>query len=341
MPGNRRSNRENGQLSIDFVIGFTIFIIAFIFVSTMISGLLINIHSREIDYDAVAYRTSVVLVEDPGEPSDWNLLDLTIPEERDNLTRLGLGIARNNPGILRESKIEKFFNPDTTGTCNDPSRLCYPSDYSQRLIFGDYPYNFNITLNELEDNGKPWKIGEEYPDNTGYIRRVVNIKRPGYAEIQYSQLPAQKQYPTITIDMNLQKLYIPDPTSPSIDPAYQIDLIYEEFWVNLTGFPSGIQLEKAPELYDGPTKVEYGTESPTIKVFIDNISIQYYPVPLTDHTGILIEEGFLKSKQFHEASKLDLNLTFNESVSNGTPIELKDIANPCPLTPGIMEIRIW
>jgi len=108
MPGNRKKNHETGQLSIDFVIGFTIFMIAFIFVSTMISGLLINIHTREIDYDAVAYRTGVVLVEDPGEPSEWNLLDLAIQEERDNLKRLGLGIARNNPGILMESKIEKF-----------------------------------------------------------------------------------------------------------------------------------------------------------------------------------------------------------------------------------------
>jgi len=175
MPGNRKTNHETGQLSIDFVIGFTIFMIAFIFVSTMISGLLINIHTREIDYDAVAYRTSVILVEDPGEPSDWNLLDLTKQDERNNLKRLGLGIARNNPGILKESKIEKFFDPDTTGACNDPSRLCYPSDYSQRLIFGDYPYNFNISLKELEMAG-PGRL-ERAPQMTQVISGGLLISK--------------------------------------------------------------------------------------------------------------------------------------------------------------------
>ncbi|NYT21889.1 MAG: hypothetical protein GKC07_08855, partial [Methanomicrobiales archaeon] len=67
VPG--KIDHEEGLLSIDFIIGFTIFMVALIFVAIMISGLLVHLQSRTIDYDAVAYRTSVVLVEDPGEPS--------------------------------------------------------------------------------------------------------------------------------------------------------------------------------------------------------------------------------------------------------------------------------
>jgi len=193
----------------------------------------------------------------------------------------------------------------------------------------------------LEPGGRTWKIGENPPNNTGYIRRVINIKKPGYAEIPYPGTPQSEKY--ITINMRLQELYIPDPTSPSIDPAYQIDLIYEDFRINLVNFPGGIQLEKAPELYDGPTKVEYEADSPTIKVHNETGDKQPldYPVLIDGNTYIMFEEGFLKSKQFHEASELDLNLTFDQPVSDGTPISLTNIAKRHPLTPGIMEIRIW
>jgi len=60
---------ETGTLSIDFLAGFTIFLLALIWVLSMIPGLLIGLQSYTIDYDAVAYRTGVILVEDPGWPA--------------------------------------------------------------------------------------------------------------------------------------------------------------------------------------------------------------------------------------------------------------------------------
>ena len=59
---------ESGNLSIDFLVGFTIFMLAFIWVTSMVPGLLIGLKSNTIDFDAVAYRTGVILVEDPGWP---------------------------------------------------------------------------------------------------------------------------------------------------------------------------------------------------------------------------------------------------------------------------------
>ena len=39
MPGSRAISPEEANLSIDFLVGFTIFMVAFIFVATMMSGL--------------------------------------------------------------------------------------------------------------------------------------------------------------------------------------------------------------------------------------------------------------------------------------------------------------
>ena len=59
---------DSGIQSIDFLAGFTIFMVSFIWVATMVPGLFIGVQSYTIDYDAVAYRTGVILAEDPGQP---------------------------------------------------------------------------------------------------------------------------------------------------------------------------------------------------------------------------------------------------------------------------------
>ena len=74
----------------------------------MIPGLLIGLQSYTIDYDAVAYRTGVILVEDPGWPVSppWESYnDL----QKFNVTRFGLAISRDTPNILSEDKVNRFF----------------------------------------------------------------------------------------------------------------------------------------------------------------------------------------------------------------------------------------
>jgi hypothetical protein len=128
---------DSGNLSIDFLVGFTIFILAFIWVVSMIPGLLINLQGYTIDYDAVAYRTGVILAEDPGEPPipAWE----KAPTPND-VVRFGLSISKDTPNILSEEKVNQFF-------CT--SVFSYPDDYHERVIFGDYPYRFNISLTEV------------------------------------------------------------------------------------------------------------------------------------------------------------------------------------------------
>jgi hypothetical protein len=103
---------DTGNLSIDFLAGFTVFLLAFIWVATMIPGLLVGISGYAIDYDAVAYRTGVILAEDPGMPSNppWE----NLPDDRkDEVQRLGFALTKETPNILSPVKIDRFFCHDT------------------------------------------------------------------------------------------------------------------------------------------------------------------------------------------------------------------------------------
>ena len=167
---------ENGNLSIDFLAGFTIFMLAFIWVVSMIPGLMIGLQSYTIDYDAVAYRTGVILVEDPGWPVSppWESF---IDQQKSNVTRFGLAISKDTPNILSEDKVNRFF-------C--ATAFVYPDDYRTRVIFGDYPYGFNISL--IDDGGKIKSVGDVLPNGYGYIRRPVKIKGASNATINQSYI---------------------------------------------------------------------------------------------------------------------------------------------------------
>ena len=121
-PGCRLHRRDNasGNLSVDFLVGFTIFIVAFIWVATMIPGLLIGLNAYPIDYNAVAYRTGVILAEDRGAAAlyrgrpvmatgtargtEWE----SLPDKCD-IARFGLAVSKDTPNILDENKVNRFF----------------------------------------------------------------------------------------------------------------------------------------------------------------------------------------------------------------------------------------
>jgi hypothetical protein len=173
--------RDDGAISIDFLVGFTIFILAFVWVATMIPGMLIGLKATTIDYDAVAYRTGVILAEDPGQPVTWETASDASKDT--DITRFGLAIRKDTPNILSERKIERFFNQ--TNLTTDPKvGFIYPDDYRPRTIFGDIPYPFNITLRDVQ-NDKVYAVGDILPEDSGtalglteygYIRRLVKIQ---------------------------------------------------------------------------------------------------------------------------------------------------------------------
>jgi hypothetical protein len=276
---------DSGVLSIDFLVGFTIFILAFIWVVSMIPGLLIGLQAYTIDYDAVAYRTGVILVEDPGYP-DYIEPNLPYWEFRQNfsVSRFGLAVSRDTPNILSQDKVNRFFTNISEG--GPLGGFAYPKDYQEKVIFGDYPYRFNISLRDIDRNVTR-SVGDVRPLNSsyGYIRRLVMIKGLSNATINNTTYTANPSYIktdnvtthvfSILIDNN--KLLQGDVK----DPAYQINPAREQIMINITDLKSTIK-EFPPD-----TTYPTGISRANSKITLKNISAyklvgaKYSPVPLS------------------------------------------------------------
>jgi hypothetical protein len=137
---------DTGTLSIDFIAGFTIFLVAFIWVLSMVPGLLVNLQGHTLDYDAVAYRTGVILVEDPG----WPVSPPWESQQNFSVTRFGLAVSRDTPNILSQEKIDRFF------LCRIWKLHHAPDDYHQ-VISGTTPtgsiFHFDVDGNKVQSVG--------------------------------------------------------------------------------------------------------------------------------------------------------------------------------------------
>lgn len=209
---------DRGMLSVDFLAGFTIFILALIMVINMVPGIMIGLESQNIDYDAVAYRTAVILVEDPGWPANppWELKD---EYHKDDIARMGLAVSSNTPNVLSRQKINRFFD----------SSFFTDEEYEEKVIFADLPgapYAYNIAL--LVDGETRKQVGNDVPETSyGYIRRLVKVKEPHSAYIDcrnYNTSTTTSNFTDTSISLVLDYTELYD---KSISEAYRIDPRYE------------------------------------------------------------------------------------------------------------------
>lgn len=231
---------ENGMLSVDFLAGFTIFLLALILVIAMIPGILVGIRSTSIDYDAVAYRTGAILVEDPGWPSNpaWDQMDSL---HKDEIERLGLAISKNSPNILSRNKVSKFFNKPEYFNFTD-------MEYETKVIFADipyFPYGYNISL-KIAGEETLSKGGDVPESSYGYIRRLVKVKNESYADIdcllydnQMQAFKGEKTNWTKTTSL-LVRLDFDELRDRTIPEAYRIDPSKEPLSITLNNFSGSI-----------------------------------------------------------------------------------------------------
>jgi PKD repeat protein len=317
---------DSGNLSIDFLVGFTIFLIAFIWVISMIPGLLIGLQSYTIDSDAVAYRTGVILVEDPGEPTlplfPWeNLLCDTPPDYcKKNVVRFGLAVSKSTPNILSRKKVDMFF-------CS--SVFSYPDDYQQRAIFGDYPYRFNVSLIEVGSGKAPMSVGDDMSGNYGTIRRLVKIKEPSHAVINASYDPVshpdyfsgdnetQHEFSILFDNTELLKGGVRDPN-------YQIDPAREQITINITHLNEtiGDQYAIRNGCFDINLTSIYAKDPAFVKILlfpepvIDgvpyhdvNTEVRYAALPhVTNNISLTLDPAFIPWSNY---PKIYLTLRFN------------------------------
>jgi hypothetical protein len=359
---------DTGAMSIDFLAGFTIFILAFIWVATMIPGLFLGIQSHTIDFDAVAYRTGVILVEDPGDVTP--LADAGIPWELQknklNIARFGLAASRDTPGILDETKVDRFFNTVD---------FAYPADYQKRAIFGDYPYRFNISLKEAGTDTLR-SVGDIVPDyyQYGSIRRAVKIRSGSNATIDRTLIDAYDFNNTedvlnhrFSIMINTSSLLFDDvgiQKSPTGDAAYRINPLRDRIIINITDF------DNLPEPLEAGTtmsvsNVQFYTRSygeSTLDPFVvpaasySNFLYLNGETKATPPTGIfshdiamVFEPGFFLAAGTDDTIFINLTFTLNQKQQflNNTHTQPftydyspVNVTQP-ELTDAVLEVAIW
>jgi hypothetical protein len=343
---------EAGNLSIDFLAGFTIFMVTLIYVATLIPGLFIGLQSRSIDYDAVAYRTGVVLVEDPGMP--YNPSWETLPNySKGDILRFGLSLSKDTPNILSPEKISRFF-------CS--TDFVYPDDYRSRAVFGDYPYQFNISFQRADENVTQ-SVGDVLPEDYGYSRRVVRVKEHSNATLDFSNINSggplaeytQDKYQTnnatgqvFSVYFNYTYLLENGPAGNS--PAYQINPLApsgageiiggEGALINLTGLNklpqnasivnlSSIAIYRSVSLaplstgqsaFNGP--VMNTTDTSPFELYIDDNAtpVKSLPYGVNNSVSLYIPPGVLSFVgQGDSSTLLNITMQFSTTDANGNP----------------------
>ncbi len=369
MDAIRRIKNEDAILSIDFLAGFTIFILSLIMVISLVPGVLAGIQSENIDYDAVAYRTSVILVEDPGAPQNpsWNLMGKYDMEHKADIQRLGLAVSKDTPNILSRAKVDKFFN-------RTPGFTFTAEDYREKVIFGDLTYLYNISL-KVED-GVPYYADGGDPVPTfqyGYMRRLVKVKEPSVAAINFTSFDYTADLladeTNISADFVVQIPY-EVLINRSVNPAYRIDPQSENLTIDLSNMYSHLNMTDLPVnnltftgmgLYkwvDGGSTILIpglypwandtysltfnGTAFPAtggVPVPVTNGStiamVLYPPLPFSNEITSSLNVNFSFSYEFKDSHVLHQYLSGThryDYTTNVTQPELKD---------AVMEVAIW
>ncbi|OPY37331.1 MAG: hypothetical protein A4E35_01246 [Methanoregula sp. PtaU1.Bin051] len=338
---------DAANLSFDFLAGFTVFILAFIWVATMIPGLLIGVSGYSIDYDAIAYRSGVILVEDPGMPVNPPWEGKTFAQKGE-VERMGLALTKDTPNILSPEKINRFFSSDFT----------YPEDYQEKVIFGDRPYQFNVSVMTF-DNSTNRSVGSLRPKAYGYIRRFVLVKQMSNATID-SHLYNSSANSTIhifSVTLNMTRL-IKDEKRPE----YRIDALREPVTINLTNLKSNlanpattIELTRI-RLWRSDGGSSLSNVPPDLDAYIDrDANPSTPPCAVDDSVSLLFPAGFFSAMATAD-TKMFVNFTFTlvntgpdgDRFINSTygnrhfeyDYDSTRVTQP-ELKPGVVEVAVW
>jgi hypothetical protein len=350
---------DAGTMSIDFMAGFTIFILVFIWVATMVPSLFIGLNAYTVDYDAVAYRTAVILVEDPGaaDPAVTGPWEVQ-PDKRD-VIRFGLARSKETPNILDERKVERFF-------CS--TVFSYPEDYQQRVIFGDYPYRFNISYRVIgEDQIR--SVGDIIPDGHGYIRRDVKIREESNATIGKTMIEARDYNNSEEVSWNHFSIQLNNTELLNGDvrnPAYQINYYSDRIIVNITD----INTTRYNDPYPTVEKINlsginfyqraYGSTTlsswPPMKKYYQNLtyidgntSPVLPPFDIERNVSLIFEPGFFSTMD--PSATMFINMTFGmyppqQFLNNTgtTPFSYnysaESVTQPF-LKDAVLEVAVW
>ncbi len=363
------------MLSLDFLAGFSIFLLALIIAVSYVPGFLIGLDSTQIDYDAVAYRTGVILVEDPGEFSPPPVEEIYSWEQlnsKNYIERFGLAVSGRTPNVLSSAKIDRFFN-DTFFDFND---------YQEKMLFSEWTYRYNISL-KTED-GDSYTTGDHVPEGTyGYIRRIVRIKDGSGIECDFGFNPWAKDFNRTWVNASATNStnYLPtDPESNFIislnhtelvdlskDDAFRIDPRTDPITITINNFNKSIN--NFSDISDVTLRgVKFRNWDMAKDQYIPYAQIQSYVFAVNNTNYDLNESVILvDTSTSHNVSTIYLHLNptpqlnwqknmdivfdlvynFTPSATgkhyfiNGTqPYDYANVTSPA-LETGVLEVAIW
>lgn len=343
------------MLSIDFLAGFTIFLLALIVAAGMVPGMLAGLQSATIDYDGVAYRTSVILAEDPGwfeDESDILNSPGTAWESRrdDAVRRMGLAVSKETPNILSSAKIERFF--DQKKYENDPAF------YREKIFFSKIPYSFNIGLN-VTGRDSPITLGDPLPEgDRGYIRRAVMVKEASSTRLNFSDSSVLTAYtdgstaPDSTSTFSVRLMDFAELEKDA--PAYSIDPfeLEEEIKITLDNLnKTGNKTATCAYLLNvtlcrkGTTTVGNKT-LPDGSILLVNGEKKTPPIDISNNVTFILGPGFFSNIPYNDA--LSVVFTFKNTQTQNTNITGtfdyvptdRNVTVP-DLKPGVLEVAVW
>ncbi len=167
---------DDGQMTLDFLLGLTIFMMAVLYLATAIPGIFMPYQNNAVDLSSVVYRTSALLVEDPGyyipAGSSTGFTQWEKPGNVNNLSRIGLASSKSTPGIISLKKIKAL--------CDD---VAYERSRDKLGLNNTVPYDYSLEVSWVDVNGnvntmtKPNATEHSRPAgaNVETVRRVVYV----------------------------------------------------------------------------------------------------------------------------------------------------------------------
>jgi len=343
---------DDALMSIDFLAGFTIFLLSLIVAAGMVPGMLAGLQSATIDYDGVAYRTSVILAEDPGWFEDvnggvgsrWEI------KRDDEIQRMGLAVSKETPNIFSIAKVARFFNQTYREN---------PAFYRSRVFFSDIPYSFNITL---KGDDFEYHLGDGTPEGEyGSIRRAVLVKNASEATLDFSNAAVLGAYAdpatapgatsTFNVSLNFTELLAPS-------PAYQVDPFSERITIRIENlnktFYNGAQANLTNlKLYwrSNPGEPSFEIETDSLHLYVDGVQNSTLLTNITHNLTLIFDPGFFTRGAPDNKNVLtirDLEFTFANSPGTNTTIKntfnytpTDDKVTMPPLKPAVLEVAVW
>ncbi|MDY6965074.1 MAG: hypothetical protein SVM80_03780 [Halobacteriota archaeon] len=318
-------------MSLDFLTGITLFLITFMAIAIFIPGMFTPFQSETVDLNSVAYRTSVILVEDPGwwstdtdSGEEWEKNDTT----RYGLKRVGLALDRDHANILNLSKIILFSNSTIINNTNLTTKLSL-----YRTIGGnDIPYGYNITLDKFDGTRLAVRGSSTPISGTD----VVNMRRVVLAHTGYTAYfnGSNLTNGSAVFEGSMNKTQMNVSGSQDGDVVFEIgnfnvsdpDSEYE--WINLTNSNFDNETLTAGTNYSLWMKAN-GTDS-----FVSSAP----PITPLDRNDTL---KFIINRTLFVAGNNTLELKFdNITFQEGAPIEYTDIFIPV-YESAKLTVKVW